>query len=1024
MPETSSDPSRPPSPAQILAGLVEDSPAVFIRWRLEPGLPVEFVSENVRQFGYTARELMSGAVSLGSLLDEDSYAKAEQDQRLPGQNGYRRLEYRLRTPDGKRRLVRFLVRTVREQHGRVCCQGVMAETMDSLEYEEKLRLLELAINTAQNGIIIADASVRDHPVIFVNRAVEATTGYRPDEVLGRNCRFLQGPEHDQPGLDVVREALRSEKGCEVELRNFRKDGTPFWNEVRISPVRDPGGRVTHFIGVQSDVTARKNAEAMLARRDAILEAVSLATETLLRSSDYIEALPSALRQIGEVTGADHLCVWHVRQTRSGPTLNLQHAWSGGQAAPHRAETLQDIPWGGPLGWPTAVQLQQGKIVQGSLDTCSPRERELVAAMGVRSYVALPIFDGPNHFWGVLSLGWISSQVVWGATENEAMLSATRILGAIIHNHDTERALRASEQRFRTLSSVSPVGIYEADATGEVIYVNRRMQEIFGLAAGELLHGRWRDLIAPGELSGITRQWEEAIRNESSFQANFMIRQPNGGTRWVKLAATPMHNPQGKLVGFVGTVDDITEYQLTNQALRQSEAQYRSLVINLKEVVFQTDAAGLWTYLNPAWEEVTGFSVQESLGRLFLDYVHPDDRERNNKLFQPLIQRQKEYCRHQVRYLAKDGGFRWVEVYARLTLDAAGQIVGTSGTLTDVTARREAEDTMRRQVIAIEAAVDGVALLTPEGVFSYLNSAHVSLFGYSSPSDLVGKSWLDLYAPHHAAAMKAKVDPELERHGAWRGTTRVCRRDGSPFDLELSLTMVDGGGIVCVCRDITDRLRAEERVQRSLNEKEVMLKEIHHRVKNNMQIVSSLLNLQLEYISDEATRTMFLDSQNRIASMALVHEKLYQSADLARIALRDYVHDLTESVVGSQGAHTAGIQFDVEAEDILVGIDTAIPCGLIINELVSNAYKHAFAEGATGRISLTFARTSPGWLRLEVADTGRGLPQNFDLRRARSLGMQLVALLVQQLRGTLEMKSDPGARFILKLQEAPQKALVV
>lgn len=152
------------------------------------------------------------------------------------------------------------------------------------------------------------------------------------------------------------------------------------------------------------------------------------------------------------------------------------------------------------------------------------------------------------------------------------------------------------------------------------------------------------------------------------------------------------------------VDEQTiEIRTKNAALIVSEERYRSVVDNIKEVIFQTDAEGLWTLLNPAWTEITGFTVNESLGTLFLDYVHPDDRQRNNELFEPLILRKKEYCRHEVRYLCKNGGFRWIEVYARLTLDERDQVVGTSGTLTDVTDRRVAEDELREAMQKAEAA---------------------------------------------------------------------------------------------------------------------------------------------------------------------------------------------------------------------------------------------------------------------------------------------------------------------------------
>ncbi len=221
-------------------------------------------------------------------------------------------------------------------------------------------------------------------------------------------------------------------------------------------------------------------------------------------------------------------------------------------------------------------------------------------------------------------------------------------------------------------------------------------------------------------------------------------------------------------------------------------------------------------------------------------------------------------------------------------------------------------------------------------------------------------------------------------------------------------------------ELGERLRAQEALRSSLQEKNALLKEVHHRVKNNMQIVSSLLNLQLDYLPDEKARPFILDTQSRITAMALVHEKLYQSTDLAGIDFADYLRDLTENIVSTFSPTVRNINFALEAEDVCLGIDTAVPCGLIVNELVSNAYKHAFPGGAPGTITVTLKRTGLDRLMLRVADTGRGLPPDIDLRKTESLGMQLVFMLADQLRGQIDVRSSPGVgtRLELNLQETP------
>lgn len=217
-------------------------------------------------------------------------------------------------------------------------------------------------------------------------------------------------------------------------------------------------------------------------------------------------------------------------------------------------------------------------------------------------------------------------------------------------------------------------------------------------------------------------------------------------------------------------------------------------------------------------------------------------------------------------------------------------------------------------------------------------------------------------------------------------------------------------------EIEERLRAEEQIKASLKEKEVLLKEIHHRVKNNLQVVSSMLNLQLDRANDRNMREVFQDSRHRIRSMALIHEKLYRSNNLARVDLADYVRDLAAYLFSSYGDSAATITPIIEVEQVFLGIDAAVPCGLILNELISNTLKHAFpphwqrTNGQSGEIRIKLRAEEEHQVTLIVSDDGIGLPPDLVVLNTESLGLRLVAVLVDQLDGTLEVHSENGAQF--------------
>jgi two-component sensor histidine kinase len=210
----------------------------------------------------------------------------------------------------------------------------------------------------------------------------------------------------------------------------------------------------------------------------------------------------------------------------------------------------------------------------------------------------------------------------------------------------------------------------------------------------------------------------------------------------------------------------------------------------------------------------------------------------------------------------------------------------------------------------------------------------------------------------------------------------------------------------------ERERAEAQIRSSLLEKEVLLKEIHHRVKNNLQVISSLLNLQFGKIDEQETQTALIESQNRVRSMALIHEKIYQSKNLAEVDFSEYIDSLASYLFRSYRTTNGAIQLNLMIDKISLGIDNAVPCGLILNELISNTLKYAFPGGKNGEITIKLNMPDPHTVALMVQDNGVGLPGTFDFYNPSSLGMKLVNMLVSQLDGTIQVESTVGAKFMI------------
>jgi len=221
-----------------------------------------------------------------------------------------------------------------------------------------------------------------------------------------------------------------------------------------------------------------------------------------------------------------------------------------------------------------------------------------------------------------------------------------------------------------------------------------------------------------------------------------------------------------------------------------------------------------------------------------------------------------------------------------------------------------------------------------------------------------------------------------------------------------------GALKSLQRENTQRKKAEVEISNSLHEKEVLLKEIHHRVKNNLQIVSSLFFFQSKQITDPVTLEMFRDGQNRVKSMALIHEKLYQSGDLAHIDFKEYIKKLSNFLLQSYGVNQTKIRLKINIQKVELGVDTAVPCGLIINELISNSLKHGFPEKDSGEIKIDFGYDENNKLILKISDNGKGIPKDFDVENSDSLGLRLVNNLTTQLNGKVDYYNNNGT--IVKL----------
>jgi PAS domain S-box-containing protein len=373
--------------------------------------------------------------------------------------------------------------------------------------------------------------------------------------------------------------------------------------------------------------------------------------------------------------------------------------------------------------------------------------------------------------------------------------------------------------------------------------------------------------------------------------------------------------------------------------------------------------------------------------------------------------------HQTMHRRKDGTVLPVEITTN-QVEFNGKRYAISF-VKDITDRKLAEEALRESEekfrVLSETSPAAIALYQGEDVI-YINPTAAGLIGYSVEElsrisfwGCVHEDFREMVRERGIARMRGDAVPNQYE-------CKFVTKDGRELWAIISVGLIEfkgrPAGIVTLI-DRTEAKAAEERIRASLAEKEVLLKEVHHRVKNNLQIISSLLDLQSDYIQEEYSRRYIGECQDRIRSLALVHEQLYKSVDLSVIDFASYTDELVASLCRSLVADQERVRVKVEMQDIELGIDEAIPCGLIINELVSNSLKHAFPGDRQGEILVQGVREGSGVICLSVTDTGIGLPPGFDFFTTETLGLQIVDLLSRQLHGRVEMRGDRGSTVTLR-----------
>lgn len=507
-----------------------------------------------------------------------------------------------------------------------------------------------------------------------------------------------------------------------------------------------------------------------------------------------------------------------------------------------------------------------------------------------------------------------------------------------------------------------------------------------------------------------------------FRYMYRIINREGKTLWLDVYYYPELNDKGEPYAIDQIHVDITDLINAEKLLRESEDKYRRLTESVPAAIF-IYSGDKFIYGNEYSSTITGYGVKDLIGKKFWELVHPDHRDIAIERGKARLEGREAPGRYELKIIDKQGNEKWLD-YNGTNINFQGNpaVLGIAYDITELKRIQQALiDSELKYRTLIENMSEVILYVDNSDRIIFANDNAIKMFGYDK-SELLGQIAVDILVdPGYREFIRDRI--KLRRHGFTdRYEAQMKKKTGESIWVEISsapLKDTDGKiiGSIGIHSDISDRKKYENTIETSLKQKDLLLKEIHHRVKNNLQIISSLIKLQSAHVNDKEIHSLFAESQNRIKTMALIHEKLYRSTDISVIEFYDYIKNLVNSLYSSYGISIDRVKPVIEFRSIYLDIDTAIPCGLIINELISNCLKYAYPDLRKGRISIDLKELNESDYVLVIKDDGIGIPESVDFVNTNSLGLKLVKILSEQLGGAVELIRNNGSEFRISFKRS-------
>ena len=602
-------------------------------------------------------------------------------------------------------------------------------------------------------------------------------------------------------------------------------------------------------------------------------------------------------------------------------------------------------------------------------------------------------------------------------KQEAILT---VLTEITQRKKVEEDLIESRKSYQDVIENIGEGIAVADYKEFFLMVNPAAEKIFGVPSGKLVGRNLNEFLSPDQrilVGGQSDNRKKGIKNVYSLSINRI----DGEERKISVTATPRYNKLGEFIGTFGVFHDITEQLKTIQALRKSEEHYRELFENANDMVFTSDFEGNIKSINPIGEKIIGYKLKSVKDLNIINFVTPESFYKAMSKIKEKLENKNDFTSYEITAITKEKKHVILEInsFLRFKDGSPSEVFGIARNITE---RKITEEALKLEEekyrLLFEDAPLGIITVDINGKIIEVNESLIKIL--ESPSVEKTK---EINFFKFQPLIDSGITEDLKiciNNGVNLSTERsYTTLWGKPLDLRINLTPLKDSlnqitGVQATVEDVSEQKKAQDQIKSALAEKEVLLREVHHRVKNNMQVILSLINMQKLSISDNDVLNKFQELQERVRTMSMVHEDLYISDDLSKIEFGNYLKNLTNNLFRVYGSRSDIFAEFVIQENVFLSLDFSIPCGLIVNEIISNALKYAFPESELTelrkviRVELSCNLNN---INLKISDNGIGLPSNFNFSKSKTMGIRLINVLASdQLNGEINVYNNNGTHY--------------